>query len=113
MTTHTDEFVLLSESVELSFDAFLRLSGLTHEELQLLMDCGALVPRQVSKKAAIENCHFNSHYLISIRKLARLKQDFELDSNVLGLMLVFLERVRTLEEQVQHLHQHTSHSTSQ
>ena len=110
MTTHTDEFILLSESVELSFDSFLRLSGLTHEELQLLMDCGALVPRQMPEKSAIETCHFNSHYLISIRKLARLKQDFELESNALGLMLVFLERVRTLEEQVQQLHKLTIQS---
>lgn len=105
--TQTDESILLTESVELSFDHFVALSGLTHAELQLLMDCGAIIPCKMTETASIETIKFNSHYLISIRKLARLKQDFELETNSLGLMLVFLERVRILEQQLHHLtHQH-------
>ena len=97
-----DESILLSESVELSCDTFLKLSGLTQNELQLLIDCGALSPCQ-SNESRLESANFNSHYLISIRKLVRLKQDFELEDNALGLMLVFLERVRILEQQLQQL----------
>jgi len=114
MMTHADELklldeelILLSESVELSFDTFVELSGLTPAELQLLIDCGAIIPCQMSEIPSLETIKFNSHYLISIRKLVRLKQDFELETNSLGLMLVFLERVRTLELQ---LHQLTNQS---
>ena len=97
-----DESILLNESVELSFDTFLKLSGLSYDELQLLIDCGALSPCQANE-SRLESANFNSHYLISIRKLVRLKQDFELDNNALGLMLVFLERVRILEQQMHQL----------
>lgn len=82
MTTHADELILLSESVELSFDTFVELSGLTPAELQLLIDCGAIIPCQMTEISSLETIKFNSHYLISIRKLVRLKQDFELETNL-------------------------------
>lgn len=103
MTIKADESILLNESVLLSFDTLIELSGLTHLELQLLVDNGALIPNPISTISTLNALHFNSHYLISIRKLMRLKQDFELDTNSLGLTLVFIERIRTLELQLHQL----------
>jgi hypothetical protein len=40
---------------------------------------------------------------VSIRTLSRLKHDFELDNNSLGLIMVFLERINALEAQLQRL----------
>ena len=106
MTNHDDESIALNENFQLSLELLAELSGLPQQDLQLLIDDGALVPSQIAEKAVIGTLNFNSHYLISIRKLYRLKQDFELDTNSLGLTLIFLERVRILELQLHHLTSH-------
>ncbi len=103
MTIKTDESILLNESVHLSFDTLIELSGLTHSELHLLVDSGALVPNQTISESHLNTLRFDSHCLISIRKLVRLKQDFEIESNSFGLVLVFLERIRILELQLHDL----------
>lgn len=105
--SHEDESILLSENAQLSLKLLAELSGLTQQELQLLIDNGALIPNQTSEISGLNTLNFNSHYLISIRKLYRLKQDFELDANSLSLTLIFLERVRILELQLHHLTSHT------
>ncbi len=107
MTIHNDESLLLNESVQLSLKSLAELSGLTQKDLQLLIDSGALIPTPITTTSSSNTLNFNSHYLISIRKLIRLKQDFELETNSLGLMLIFLERVRVLELQLHHLTSHT------
>lgn len=103
MTIDNDESLLLNESVQLSLKSLAELSGLTQKDLQLLIDSGALIPTPISTTSGLNTLNFNSHYLISIRKLIRLKQDFELETNSLGLTLIFLERVRVLELQLHHI----------
>ncbi|MES2502750.1 MAG: chaperone modulator CbpM [Pseudomonadota bacterium] len=90
------ESILLDEQHEVSLNELAEFSGLSPEELYQLVDSGVLIP--INPEAAI--WHFNSHYVISIRTLCRLKQDFELESNSLALMLTFLERIRILEHQL-------------
>ncbi|MBC7788193.1 MAG: hypothetical protein H7Z18_12390 [Methylophilaceae bacterium] len=90
------ETILLDEQNEVSFQELADLSGFSNDELQLLVQSGALIP--VSSRE--DSWFFSSHYVISIRTLSRLKQDFELEPNSLGLMLVFLNRIRTLEYQL-------------
>ena len=98
---HT-ELMWLDEQHEVSLDELVELSGLSLHELQLLVESGALVPNLVPNSLVPNNLasdtwHFSSHCIVSIRTLSRLKQDFELEQNALGLMLVFLERIRKLE----------------
>lgn len=88
--------IILDEQHEISLHELAELSGMTSEELYHLVDNGVLIP--INPEAAI--WQFNSHYVISIRTLCRLKQDFELETNSLALMLIFLERIRTLEDQL-------------
>lgn len=90
------ESLFLDEQHEISLNELAELSGLSSEELYQLVDSGVLIP--INPDAAI--WHFNSHYVVSIRTLCRLKQDFELESNSLALMLTFLERIRILEHQL-------------
>jgi chaperone modulatory protein CbpM len=90
------ESLFLDEQHEITFNELAELSGLSPEELYQLVDSGVLIP--INPEAAI--WHFNSHYVVSIRSLCRLKQDFELESNSLALMLAFLERIRILEHQL-------------
>ena len=104
---HT-ELMWLDEQHEVSLDELVELSRLSLQELQLLVESGALVPNLVPNSLVTNNLtsdtwHFSSHCIVSIRTLSRLKQDFELEQNALGLMLVFLERIRKLEFKLREL----------
>ncbi|MCE9632869.1 MAG: hypothetical protein K8Q92_01650 [Methylophilales bacterium] len=103
MNNDHNEFMWLDEHHEVSLDEIIQLSGLTHDELHRLVENGALIPNNPTD----DSWRFNSHYLVSILTLSRLKHDFELESDSLALTLVFLERIRTLEVQLQRS-QHTN-----
>jgi chaperone modulatory protein CbpM len=96
MTVEYSESVFLDEQHEISLNELSELSGLSSEELCQLVDSGVLIPNNPAEAI----WHFNSRYIISIRTLFRLKQDFDLESNSLGLLLLFLERIRVLEQQL-------------
>lgn len=108
MNIEHSELMWLDEQHEVSLDELVELSGLSLQELQLLVESGALVPNLVPNNLVPNNLasdtwHFSSHCIVSIRTLSRLKQDFELEQNALGLMLVFLERIRKLEFKLREL----------
>lgn len=90
------ELIWLDEQHDVSLDELIELSGLTQQELRHLVESGALIPN----KLADDDWRFNSHCVVSVRTLSRLKQDFELEPNAIALTLVFLERIRKLELQL-------------
>ena len=111
MHMETSEVVWLDEHHEVSLLELVELSGLTAQDLQHLVEIGALIPNNLASSdlvpskpsmddLSISELRFSSHTLVSIRTLSRLKSDFELEQNALGLMLVFLERIRNLELQL-------------
>ena len=98
------EFIWLDEHHEVSMEELVDLTGLSLEVLQHLLEIGALVANnQTEVNLATSELRFSSHSIVSIRTLSRLKADFELEQNSLGLMLVFLERIRKLELQLRGL----------
>jgi chaperone modulatory protein CbpM len=99
MNPEYSELVWLDESHEVTLEELAKLSGLTQQELRLLVDNGALVPNNPEA----ESWQFSSHCIVSIRTLSKLKQDFELEPNAFSLILVFLERIRKLEVRLQRL----------
>jgi chaperone modulatory protein CbpM len=104
MNTEHSELIWLDEQHEVTLDELVELSGLSQQDLQLLVESGALVPNNpVPNNTAADTWHFSSHCIVSIRTLSRLKQDFELEQNALGLLLVFLERIRKLEFKLREL----------
>lgn len=96
MNIDFSELIWLDDQHEVSLDELIELSGLTQQELRHLVESGALIPNN----PADDDWHFNSHCVVSVRMLSRLKQDFELEPNAFALTLVFLERIRTLELQL-------------
>ena len=95
------ELIWLDEHHEVSLDEIIELSGLSQEELHHLVEIGALTPNKPAEdKVKTNDLRFSSQCIVSIRTLSRLKHDFELEQNALGLMLVFLERIRNLELQL-------------
>jgi chaperone modulatory protein CbpM len=74
-------------------------SGLPEELLRELVEYGALEPAE----GADEWC-FNADCVVRVRTAARLRNDLELETGSLALVLSFLERIERLEAQVRHLH---------
>lgn len=103
MTNEYIELTWLDEQHQLSFNELISLSGLTQQELSLLVENGALLPSNIDDNPSHDALLFCSHCLVSIRTLSRLKNDFEIESNALSLTLVLLERIRALELQLHHL----------
>jgi chaperone modulatory protein CbpM len=99
MTIEHSELIWLDEQHEVTLDELAELSGLSLQELKMLVESGALTPSNL----AASTWRFSGHSIVSIRKLSRLKQDFELEQNALGIMLIFLERIRKLEYKLSNL----------
>jgi chaperone modulatory protein CbpM len=76
-----------------------RSSGLPEEVLRELVDYGALEPAE----GAGEWC-FSADCVVRVRTAARLRNDLELETPSLALVLSFLERIQHLEAEVRHLH---------
>ncbi len=111
MNVNETELIWLDEQHEISMNELIALSGLTEAEIRQLVESGALSPTTPDNPNA-NTWSFSSHCIISIRQLSRLKHDFELEQNALGLTLIFLERIRTLEYQLRALeHAATQHHT--
>ena len=113
MTNEEVNITWLDEHQTLSFNDLLALSGLSQNELITLVEQGALLISSVNHAhndfnnltvdQNINTWFFSSQSLVSIRTLCRLKADFELEENALSLILVYLERIRLLEAQLQQL----------
>jgi chaperone modulatory protein CbpM len=101
MNIEFSELMWLDHHHEVSLGELAELSGLAQDELRQLVENGALIPNNPNE----QDWHFNSHCIVSIRTLSRLKQDFELEPNAFALTLVFLERIRTLELKIRDLDQ--------
>jgi hypothetical protein len=84
---------------EVSFAELAQSAGLSEAELRELVDCGALVPIDAQSAAWT----FGGDCLVTVRTACRLRDDLELDPHALALALMFLDRIRRLEEQLRDL----------
>jgi chaperone modulatory protein CbpM len=93
------EAVWREQTRDVSLAELVDVSGLSAEDLQQLVDRGALEPLDMQAR----DWSFASDCLRLARTASRLRRDFELDSNGLALALALLDRVRALEEEVTQL----------
>ncbi len=93
MELDSNTLLWLDEHHEISLDDLRDLSGLTLDELNYLIEHGALTPSDASRQSWL----FSSQHLVSLRSLSRLKVDFDLESEVLPLMLCLIDRIHNLE----------------
>ena len=69
-------------------------TGLTQDELQTLVDCGALAPRDVRAAAWT----FSARCVVTARSARRLREEFALDdAHAVAILLRFLQRIEELE----------------
>ena len=76
-----------------SFEELTVHCGLSAHELQQLVDLGAL-------PAQTEDARFEAAMIDVLRRLNRLKQDFELDLNAMCISLTLLRKIHRLEQQL-------------
>lgn len=98
------ELLWLDEQHEVTASELLELSGLSAEELEWLVEAGALKPIRRVPAAVTQQSNawcFSGECLIAVRMVSRLKRDFDLAPDALSLTLVLLERIRMLEQQLQ------------
>jgi chaperone modulatory protein CbpM len=69
-------------------------TGLTQDELQSLVECGALAPRDFSATMWT----FSARCVVTARSARRLRDEFDLDdAHAVAILLRFLQRIEELE----------------
>lgn len=81
--------------------------GLGADELQELVQSGALVP--LADEGAGGPLQFSAGSIPALREAARLRSEHHLDLFTLGLLLGYLHRITHLEHQVHSLQSHQPH----
>lgn len=92
--------LFLDETGAMSIAQLVEQSGLSEDELQVLVDCGALEPRD----AAAQAWSFSARCIVTARAARRLRDDFALDDvHAVAVVLRFMQRVEALERQLREL----------
>ena len=99
MKVELTETVWLDERGAVTLVELSQCSGLTERELRDLVELGALEP--VDPDAP--EWSFTARCISAARTASRLRNDFELDSPGLALVLSLIERVQELESAMQRL----------
>ena len=99
MATDRDETLWLHAQAQMSIAELAECSGLPEALLRELVEYGALSP---ADPQAVEWV-FSSECVVSVRTAARLRDDLELETPALALVLSLLERIHRLDAEVRHL----------
>jgi len=94
------EAVWLDERGAVTLVELAQCSGLSEAELRNLVELGAIAPVDPDAR----EWSFGSKCIIAARAASRLRNDFELDTDGLALVLSLLDRVQELENELQRLH---------
>jgi chaperone modulatory protein CbpM len=88
--------VWLDKSQEVSVHELMEVSGFSEGEVLELVDLGVIEPtrRPNSPLAFYADC------IITIRKVSRLRDELELDTHALAVMLSLLQKIQSLEQVV-------------
>ena len=100
MTFESTSAVLLDDTGTISIAPLVEQSGLSDSELQVLVDCGALTPREIGASTWT----FSSRCVITARTARHLRDEFALDDvHAVAILLRFRERIEALEHELRHL----------
>ena len=100
MNIEASHALFLDETGAVSIAQLIEQSGLTEAELQVLVDCGALEPRDV----AAGSWSFSSRCIVTARTARRLRDDFALDdAHSVAVVVRFMQRIEDLERKLHDL----------
>jgi hypothetical protein len=95
----------LTEECEFSLPELVALSGSSVEELQELVEYGAITPVNPESSQWI----FPGQCLLTIRAACRLRVSFDLEPHGLALVISLLDRIHDLEAQMSNLRAQLPH----
>ena len=101
MNAATLEILWLDDRSAVPLSELSRCSGLSEDELRELVDYGALAPVDP------ERLLFSGDCIVSVRTARRLREDFDLDSFSVAMMLGYLDRIHSLEGELRKLRAQT------
>ena len=87
-----------AEEPAVDLDALSQLAGLPREVVEELVDCGVLAPLPGTPQ-----WQFPGNCVTTVRIARRLRQDFELASDALAIVMTLVERIQRLESTVRDL----------
>ena len=93
MNIDVSEWICLNDHGECTAQHLADVSGLSHDEIDELIESGVIVP--VDKLA--EPRSFKLHFIVIANLARRLRDDFELDLHGLVLALTLIRRIDVLE----------------
>jgi hypothetical protein len=90
--------LVLDDSGAISLTQLVEQSGLSEMELRMLVECGALEPRDEGTSI------FSARCIVTARTARRLRDELALeDAHALAIMLRFHERIEALEHEIRQL----------
>jgi chaperone modulatory protein CbpM len=99
MAPEQNEALWLHARAQISIVELSESSGLPETVLRELVEYGAIAPADPQAPQWV----FSSDCLVRVRTAARLRNDLELETPTLALVLSFLERISRLEDEVRRL----------
>jgi chaperone modulatory protein CbpM len=89
--------LVLDDTGTLTIAELVEQSGLSADELQVLVDCGALEPRETTSAS----WRFSWRCVVTARSARRLRDDLALDdTHALAIVLRFMQRIEALEREL-------------
>jgi len=89
--------LVLDDTGTLTIAELVEQAGLSADELQVLVDCGALEPRETTSAS----WRFSRRCVVTARSARRLRDDLALDdTHALAIVLRFMQRIEALEREL-------------
>jgi chaperone modulatory protein CbpM len=104
MSSETYFAALFAEHGEVALDELVQACGLTAEEIVELVEHGVFTPTSAAPaRSSVSAWRFSATTIAIGRRASRLKTDFELNVSGLALALTYLERIESLEQELNRL----------
>jgi chaperone modulatory protein CbpM len=100
MAAERDIALWLDAREQVSLVELAECAGLTVADLRELVEYGALAPADPQADEWV----FSASSVVTLRAAARVCRDLELETAAIALVLSYLDRIRSLEEEVRDLH---------
>lgn len=99
MNIVVEQALTMDEQGTISYSELVAATGAPEDSVRELVRYGALAPLDPAAPAWV----FNARALVVVRKVQRLRNEFELDTHAVAVVLSYLERIETLEGELRAL----------
>jgi chaperone modulatory protein CbpM len=96
-TVETTTALFLDDDGTVTVSQLVEQTGLTPYEVDLLVECGAIAPRDFGASTWT----FSARCVVTARSARRLRDEFDLDdAHAVAILLRFLQRIEALEREL-------------